>query len=305
MSASAPHPLGTVAHYNLLERLEPAGPGDLYRARDTHRGRTVVVRLLPRDFPVETRARATLLERARGLAALSYPNVITLFDAGEHEGRLFLVFEFLQGTSLRAEMSGRPVNPRKAVELAVQISDAVADAHAAGFIHGGLSPDSIVVTSRGRAKIPAFELASRSGFEPAGGDVRLRDYDAPEEASGHGADERSDVYSVGAILYEMLTMKRPMHRGAAAPSAANVQVPTELDDIVLKAVAPNPASRPQSAAAFAAELRGIATMLEGREIAEAVAEHSAQRSTSIGRVLLVAGSILLVLAAIAWWVWRG
>lgn len=305
MSAPAPHPLGSVAHYNLLEPLEPAGPGDLYRARDTHRGRTVVVRLLPRNFPVDAAARATLLERAHGLAALSHPNITTLFDAGEHEGRLYLVFEFLHGASLRAEMSGRPINPRRAVELAIQISDAVADAHAAGFVHGGLSPDSIVVTSRGRAKIPAFELASRSGFEQAGGDVRLRDYDAPEEASGAGADERSDVYSVGAILYEMVTMKRPMHKGAAAPSAANIHVPRELDDVVLRAVAPNPDSRHQSAAAFAAELRGVAALLESREIAQEVAEHSAQRSTNVGRVLLIAGLTLLVLAAIAWWVWGG
>jgi serine/threonine protein kinase len=81
--------------------------------------------------------------------------------------------------------------------------------------HGGLSPDSIVITAKGHAKIPAFELASRGGFEPDAGAVRLRDYDAPEEARGQAADERSDIYSVGAVLYEMITTRRPMHKGAA------------------------------------------------------------------------------------------
>ena len=101
MSATTPEPLGVVSHYNLLERLEPAGPGELYRARDTHRGRTVVIRVLPRDFVPDSDARARLLERAEGLAALSHPNITTLFGAGDHDGRLYLVFEFLRGTSLR------------------------------------------------------------------------------------------------------------------------------------------------------------------------------------------------------------
>src|SRR5215216_5196561 len=216
MTASPPAPIGVVGHYNLLERLDPAGPGELYRARDTRLGRTVAVRLLPADFTTDP---AALIENARGVITLSHPNVITLFDVGRHEGRVYLAFEFLKGQSLRAEMAGRHVNVRRAVEIAIQIADAVADAHAAGFLHGGLSPESIVVTARGHAKIPAFELAAPAGFEQtAGGGLRLCDYDSPEEARGEAPDDRSDVYSVGAILYEMLTTRRPQHRGASAPS---------------------------------------------------------------------------------------
>ena len=301
MTDRAPTPLGTVAHYNLLERLEPAGPGELYRARDTHRGRTVAVRLLPRAFSPDPEA---LVANARSLIALSHPNVIALFDVGEHEGRVFLVFEFLKGQSLRAEMAGRALNVRRALDLAVQMADAVADAHAAGFIHGGLSPDSIVVTAKGHAKIPAFELAAHGGFEQTGGEIRLRDYDSPEEARGERPDERSDIFSVGAILYEMLTTRRPHHRGAAAPSASNPHVPKELDDAVLKAVAPNPANRYESAAAFAGELRTVAAAVDASGGLDDDEDQPIESSASVTRVLMTAALILLAVALIAWWIMR-
>jgi serine/threonine protein kinase len=301
MSEAAPAPLGTVAHYTLLERLEPAGPGELYRARDTHRGRTVAVRLLPSGFAADP---AALIANARSLIALSHPNAIALFDVGDHGGRVFLVFEFLTGQSLRAEMAGRSLNVRRAVDLAVQMTDAVADAHAAGFIHGGLSPDSIVVTAKGHAKIPAFELAAHGGFEQANGEVRLRDYDSPEEARGERPDERSDVFSVGAILYEMLTARRPHHRGAAAPSASNPHVPKELDEAVLTAVASNPANRHQSAAAFAAALRSVAAMIDARGGLDDEEDEQPAPSAGATRVLVTAALILAAVALIAWWVMR-
>jgi serine/threonine protein kinase len=301
MTASVPAPVGVIAHYNLLERLDPAGPGELYRARDTRLGRTVAVRLLPSDFAPDS---AGLVANARSVVTLSHPNVITLFDVGEHEGRIYLVFEFLKGQSLRAEMAGRQANVRRAVEIAIQVADAVADAHAAGFVHGGLSPDSVVITARGHAKIPAFELAARAGFEHADGQVRLRDYDSPEEARGQAADDRSDIYSIGAILYEMLTARRPLHRGASAPSASNAHVPNELDVVVLKAVAPNPEARYQSVATFAAELRSVAAILDVRGGAGDEEEHLESQSTSVSRIVVTTTAILGVLAAVAWWFTR-
>jgi serine/threonine-protein kinase len=301
MTDAAPAPIGVLAHYNLLERLDPAGPGELYRARDTKKGRTVTIRILPPDFTADP---AGLVDTARGVVSLSHPNVITLFDVGQDEGRVNLVFEFLKGQSLRGEMAGRQVNVRKAVALAIQIADAVADAHAAGFVHGGLSPDSIVITAKGHAKIPAFELAARGGFEQADGQTRLRDYDSPEEARGNAPDDRSDIYSVGAILYEMLTGRRPSHRGASAPGASNVHVPKELDDVVLRAVAPNPESRYQSVATLAAELRSMAAVLDVRGGAGDEEDQVAAQSTSLGRVIVTATLIVLVLAVVAWWFTR-
>ena len=304
MSDAAPAPIGAVAHYNLLERLEPAGPGELFRARDTRLGRTVAVRLLPADFTPDAASRRLLIEQARSLIAMSHPNVTTVFEVGEHQARVYLVFEFLKGQPLRAEMAGRAMNVRRAVELAIQIGDGVADAHASGYIHGGLSPDSIVVTEKGHAKIPAFELAARTGFEQTASGVRLRDYDSPEEARGQGADDRSDIYSVGAILYEMLTTRRPMHRGASAPSASNHTVPPEVDDMVLKALSPNVDSRYQSAATFVAELRSAAAILDERERAVDEGEAAKGNGTSLGRVLGLTALIVLGLGLLIAWMMR-
>ncbi|HKH71356.1 MAG TPA: serine/threonine-protein kinase [Vicinamibacterales bacterium] len=297
--SGSPAPIGVVAHYNLLERLEPSGPGDLYRARDTKAGRTVAVRLLPADFTSDP---ATLISQARGLTSLSHPNVTTLFEVGEHEGRVYFAFEFQKGQSLRAEAAGRPMNVRRAIEIAIQIADAVSDAHAAGFVHGGLSPESIVISAKGRAKIPAFELAAQGGFEHDGREARLRDYESPEEANGQAPDDRSDIYSVGAILYEMLTTRRPMHRGASAPSASNPKVPKEIDAVVLKALAPNPASRYQSAIGLAGELRAAISVLDQLGIAGEEEELAQTSTTSIRRVVTMA-AVLLVFAVLAWWFW--
>jgi len=302
MTTSVPGPIAVVGDYNLLEQLEPAGPGDLFRARDTRKGRTVVVRLLPPDY-VAGGTSATSIERARGLVTLSHPNIITVFDVGQHDGRIYIVFEFLKGQSLRREMAGRPLNVRRAVDVAIQMADAMADAHACGYVHGGLSPESIVITARGHAKIPAFALASRDGFA-APGDATLHDYDSPEEARGLASDERSDIYSVGAILFETLTGRRPLHRGAAAPSASNEHVPPDLDDVVLKAVAPNPDNRHQSAAAFAADLRTVAAGLDARGVVgdeddvPEVEQHGSRGPLALARL------ILLLAAAVAWWFWR-
>jgi serine/threonine protein kinase len=302
MTTSVPGPIAVIAHYNLLERLEPAGPGELFRARDTKKGRTVAVRVLPEDF-VDAETRQTFIDRARGLSALSHPNVTTLFDVGEHDGRVYIVFEFLKGQSLRTEMGGRAINVRRAMDLSVQMADAVADAHGCGYVHGGLSPDSVVITAKGHAKIPAFALASRDGF--AGPDAaHLHDYDSPEEARGLASDERSDIYSVGSVLYEMLTGRRPLHRGASAPSASNPHVPKELDEIVLRAVAPNPDSRYQSAATFAAELRSIGSMLDVRGSVGDEDDHHDTPASDVSRTLILAIVMLLIIAAIAWWFLR-
>lgn len=302
MTTSVPGPIGVIEHYNLLERLEPAGPGELFRARDTRKGRTVAVRVLPADFVRSTDRRA-FVENARGLSALSHPNVTTLFDVGEHDGRVFIVFEYLKGQSLRSEMGGRPMNVRRALELGIQMADAIANAHACGYGHCGLSPDSVVITAKGHAKIPALALATRDGFT-APDTGQLHDYDAPEEARGLASDERSDIYSVGAVMYEALTGRRPLHRGAAAPSASNPHVPQELDQAVLKAVAPNPDHRFQSAAAFAAHLRSVAALLEARGSLGDDEDGDARTPTNVTRVVVTAAAILVGVGAIAWWFLR-
>ena len=302
MSHDALAPIGVIAHYNLLETLDASGLGELFRARDTRHGRTVALRLLPADFTANP---PELVERIRSVQVLSHPNAITVFDIGEHDGRVYVVFEFLKGQSLRLEMAGRAVNLRRSLDMAIQIADAVADAHAAGFVHRGLSPDAVVITAKGHAKIAAYDLAVQNGLVYADGQARLPDYDAPEEARGEPPDDRSDVYSVGAILYEMLTMRRPMHRGASAPSSTNPRVSKELDAVVLKAVAPNPDSRFQSVAAFAAELRSVSAAVSlGDSGATRRGEEAPVAATSMRGVVLTTAIILAGLAAIVWWATR-
>jgi serine/threonine protein kinase len=301
MATTVPAPLGAVAHYNLLEQLAPAGPGDLFRARDTKLGRTVTLRLLPVDFVATPAESRDIVDTARALGAISHPNVTTIFDAGFHNGRIYLAFEFLKGQSLRAEMGGRPLNVRRAVETAIQISDALANAHAAGFLHGGLSPESVALTAKGHAKIPVFERAAQGGFDRTETGYKLRDYDSPEEARGESPDDRSDVYSAGAILFEMLTGRRPLHRGAAAPSATNAHVTPELDALVLKVLSPNPDARYQTAAALAADLRKVLAAIDARGGAGDEREVAALAARG-GKVAWVVALVLLILAAtlIAW-----
>jgi serine/threonine protein kinase len=288
-----------VAHYNLLESLEPSGPGEMFRARDTKAGRTVTLRWLPADFTPDAAARAELIAEAKSMTSLSHPNVITLFDAGEHDGRVFLAFEFLQGQSLRKEMAGQHLNLRRAVETSVQIADAIAAAHATGLVHGGLSPESVSVTARGHAKVPAFWLAAHTGFTES--NQRLRDYDSPEEMQGQRPDDRSDIYSVGAILYEMLTGRQPNPRGSAAPSTTNPHVSKELDELTMRAVAPNPDLRPQSMAGLAGELRVIVSAMDGPSVRDEIERGPEPASTG---AMVRVGLILLILAAAAWWVLR-
>jgi serine/threonine protein kinase len=304
VSTASTAPIGVIGRYNLLERLEPSGPGELFRARDTHRGRTVAVRLLPSDYAGGTEARHKLLADARSLITLSHPNITTLFEVGEHRDQIYVAFEFVRGQALRSEMSSRPMNPRRALELAVQVADAVAQAHSAGFAHGGLSPESVIVTEKGHAKIPTFHLASLVGFDPAAGEMSLVDYRSPEEERGDAPDDRSDVYSVGAITYEMLTTRRPPLRGASAPSVWNPRVPKELDEAVLRALAPNPPSRSQTAAALAAEFRGLAGMLTARGAADDDDELPSEGASSSRPVFAAVVVLTLLAAVVAWWFMR-
>jgi len=298
MNPSAP--IAVVAEYNLLERLDPAGPGELYRARDTRHGRTVIVRLLS---PVSEAETSVLLTQARSLAALSHQNAVTVFNAGVHEDGVFIAFEHVHGTSLRAEMAGRQMNVRRAVELTIQIADAVAEAHAVGFVHSGLSPDGITISAKGHAKIPAFHLATVLGFRGDGDAATLIDYRSPEEDRGEPADERSDVYSIGAVLYEMLTARRPMARGASAPGSTNARVPKDLDSLVLKAVAPNPARRFQTAAELAAALRAVLPALDRPDVFADIRTGESEGAT-LGRIVVMTVAILGGLGLVAWWLTR-
>ena len=226
--------LGAIAHYNLLERIGQGGLGEVYRARDTKVGRTVALKLAPESTFADAAAREMFLEDARAAATLSHPNIATLFDVGEYDGGCYLAYEFASGMTLQRELSGRPASPRRAVELAVQIAEALADAHSAGVLHGDLRPETIFVTQKGSAKVLDFGMSrwtrggktrTRAATSPGslGADaLRVVCYMSPEQALGGSVDPRSDVFSLGVVLYEMLTGQNPFIAPTASQTVVNV-----------------------------------------------------------------------------------
>ncbi|HXG54442.1 MAG TPA: serine/threonine-protein kinase, partial [Vicinamibacterales bacterium] len=143
----------SVAHYNVLDSLGEGGLGPVFRARDTRVGRTVALKVLPATITGDATRLEAVLEDARASSALSHPNIAALFDIGHADDIRYLAYEFVAGAPLRSEMGGRSMNPRRALELAVQVADGLADAHAAGVMHGDLRPDTIALTGKGSAKL--------------------------------------------------------------------------------------------------------------------------------------------------------
>jgi eukaryotic-like serine/threonine-protein kinase len=289
-----------IAHYKVLAPLGAGGLGEVFRARDTLLGRTVAVKVLPAAIVSDPARLRSLVDAANVAASMSHPNITTLFETGWDGGRKYLVFEFVPGDPLSALIDGRALNVRRAVELAIQLADALADAEAHDLVHGDIRPGTIVITSKDRAKFMNFGLAAFT----AGGAGRREAfslYVAPEELKGPSGDIRSDIFSLGAVLFEMLT-GRPRGQGLA-PSSLNRAVPPELDRIVGRMLAGHIDQRFQSAATVAAELRAIAAILEARATAEEAAFEPPRRRYRRSGAIVAVG-VLLLFAAVAAWLWR-
>ena len=249
----------SLAHYKLLGRMGSDGIGEVFRARDSRLGRTVAIKLVTDAIATDSDRRERFLRDARASAALSHPNIAALFEIGEDQGRLFLAIEFVPGETLSATIGGRPMNPRRALDVALNLADALAEAHAAGLVHRALDPRHVIVTPKGTAKILDFGLSQWTR-----GEVNTR-YTSPEQTLGGDVDYRTDIFSMGVIVIEMLTGAPPAQRGIA--STVNSRLPREIDAIVTKAVAGDRESRYQSAAVLAADLRSIVASLEQQRIA--------------------------------------
>jgi TolB-like protein len=293
-----------IAHYKLLGQIGTGGLGDVYRARDTRLGRTVAIKFPPTDLIEDPARREALLSQARTLTAISHPSVATLFEVGEDGERIYLVFEFVPGDPLSTVIGGRPIHPRRTVEFGVQLADALAEAHALNLVHGDICPATIVVTPKDRAKLLDFGMSAFT----RGGVARRLPYVAPEERDGSRPDPRGDIFALGCVLFEMLTGRQAFPNQDAesipAPSEINRAVPVELDAIVGRMLTRDPEARSQSAATIAAELRGVAAILDMR-----TATHEAQftvASPSGGHrtARWLAALVVVAVAAGAAWVWR-
>jgi len=279
----------SIAHYNILEPIGVDGIGEMFRARDTKVGRTVALKVVGPRVAGDPAMLARLVEHATVASGLSHPNIATLWEFGEDDGRTYLAYEFAAGRRLSDETGGTAMPLRRALDLAVQIADGVSEAHAHGIIHGDLRPDTIIVTAKGSAKILDFGMSqwTRGGAirTAAGRDpdtlptdsANVLAYLSPEQAIGTAVDTRTDVFSLGAIAYELVTGRNPfagavpsetvlnvIKAHAAPASEINPSVPKELDAILARALTPDLSNRQQSAASLAAELRTIAAVLDVR-----------------------------------------
>ena len=317
----------SIGHYAILGLVGSGSHGPIYRARDTKVGRTVAVRLLSGALPDPLR-RSRAIHLIQPYTALSHPHVATLFEVGEHMGSLYLVHEFVPGDSLATLIGGRPMNIRRAVDLATQVADALAEAHALDLVHGAVNPGTVVVTPKGHAKVLDVGLTAWTREDGQGltadrlaavGGVLGPEsigYMAPEQVLGSAVDTRADLFALGALLYEMLTGEAPfaartasecavhvLQSNPAPPSAINPDVPAGLDLIVTRALAKKPEDRYQSAATLSADLRTIVSTLGMREREEQAGLVPAAAPPSPWR-RAVLGGLLVVAIALAAWQWN-
>ena len=268
-----------LGHYNLLERVGAGGLGTAFRARDTVVGRTVLVKNAAERVGSDPLARTRFLKDAHAAAAVSHPNVATLFEVADGPGQLFLVFEFVPGETLD-QAYDPPLDVRRVLDLGIQLAEALGAAHAHGVLHLDVRPANIKVSLRGHAKLldtglSAWTTGGRVGrTDGSAGDRDAADladrYRSPEQRRGEPPDHRSDLFSLGVILFEMLTGRAPSDGASPGratpmrPSVLNDAVPAEFDAIVERAMAERVEDRYQSAVSLAAELRSLAAILDVR-----------------------------------------
>jgi len=310
--------------YEILSPLGAGGMGEVYRARDPRLNREVAIKVLPDSLRRDSERLRRFEQEAHAVGALNHPNILAVYDVGTHGEVPYLVTELLDGVSLRDRLQEGALSPRKATDYAVQIAQGLAAAHEKNIVHRDLKPDNVFICSDGRVKILDFGLAKSTELGPqdhtvtaleplTGSGVMLgtAGYMSPEQVRGQTADRRSDIFSFGAVLYEMVSGQRAFRRGTAADTASAIlkedppdliasgrNIPVTLDRIVHHCLEKSPEERFQSARDLAFNLESMSASSDSGVVAPAKFE-----KRLAGRPLwwMLAGLALAVAAGTAWW----
>jgi beta-lactam-binding protein with PASTA domain/predicted Ser/Thr protein kinase len=297
MSGVAPQTV-VDGRYRVLERLGSGGMADVFCAEDLQLGRRVALKLLHGRFAADDEFVERFRREAQSAAGLQHPNVVGIYDRGEWDGTWYIAMEYLPGRNLKQLLREEaPLDPVRAVEIAIQILKAARFAHKRGIIHRDLKPHNVIVDDEDRAKVTDFGIARAGASEmtETGSILGTAQYLSPEQAQGHAVSARSDLYAVGVILYEMLTGRVPFEADAAVsialkhvteapapPSALNPAVPAELDQIVLWALEKDAERRPPDADAFIAALEQARKSIVAGTAGEATAAFTPPAAAAYG-----------------------